>query len=201
MFTGGFTMTTTLFAAPEATVEDLDNVPDNAKAEIVNGKLVLMPPTGIEPGYAGDEIFASLREYARRTRTGRAVGDNKGFLVDLPHRKSFSPDAAYYLGKPTGMKFYEGAPIFAAEVRSENDYGPAAEQEMAAKRADYFACGTQVVWDVDVLGDQESDKIIRVYRASDPKNATIYRSGDVAEAEPALPGWTFPVDNLDDLLE
>ena len=193
-------MTPPLFTAPEATVEDLYGVPDNAKAEIVNGKLVLMPPTGIEPGYAGDEIFVSLREYARRTRRGRAVGDNKGFLVDLPHRKSFSPDAAFYLGKPTGMKFYEGAPIFAVEVRSENDYGPAAEREMAAKRADYFACGTQVVWDVDVRGD-ESGKLIRVYRASDPEHATLYRSGDVAEAEPALPGWRFSVDTLDDLLE
>ena len=193
-------MITPLFAAPEATVEDLYGVPDNAKAEIVNGKLVLMPPTGIEPGYAGDEIFVSLREYARRTRRGRAVGDNKGFLVDLPHRKSFSPDAAYYLGKPTGMKFYDGAPIFAVEVRSENDYGRAAEAEMAAKRADYFACGAQVVWDVDVRGD-ERGKLIRVYRASDPENVTLYRSGDVAEAEPALPGWRFPVDTLDDLLE
>ena len=194
-------MATTLFATPEATIDDLYQVPENAKAEIVNRKLVLMPPTGIEPGYAGDEIFVSLREYARRTKTGRAVGDNKGFRVDLPHRKSFSPDAAYYMGKPTGMKFYEGAPIFAVEVRSEGDYGLTAEQEMADKRADYFAAGTLVVWDVDLLGDDESDKIIRVYRASDPENPTIYRSGEIAEAEPALPEWTFPVDNLDDLLE
>jgi len=50
-----------------------------------------------------------------------------------------------------GMRFASGAPIFAVEVRSENDYGPAAERAMAAKRADYFACGTLVVWDVDLL--------------------------------------------------
>ena len=190
-------MTTPLFSAPEATTEDLYGVPDNAKAEIVNGKLVLMPPTGIEPGYAGDEIFVSLHEYARQTGRGRTVGDDKGFLVDLAHRKSFSPDAALYSGKPTGMRFYEGAPVFAVEVRSENDYGPAAEREMAAKRADYFACGTQVVWDVDIRGDKESGKVIRVYRASDPEKATVYKKGEVAEAEPALPGWRFPVHKLD----
>ena len=46
------------------------------------------------------------------------------------------------------MKFLEGAPVFAVEVRSENDYGAAAEREMAA----------------------------------------IYRRGDTAEAEPAVPG-------------
>ena len=86
------------------------------------------------------------------------MGDNKGFRVDLPHRKSFSPDAAYYLGNPTGMKFYEGAPVFAVEVRSENDYGAMLEIEMAAKRADYFACGTLVVWDVDLKGCQPKQR-------------------------------------------
>jgi len=35
-------------------------------------------------------------------------------------------------------------------VRSENDYGLAAEGELATKRADYFAAGTRVVWDVIV---------------------------------------------------
>ncbi len=90
------------------------------------------------------------------------------------------------------MKYIEGAPIFAVEVRSENDYGDAAEQEMAEKRADYFAAGTLVVWDVDLLGDD----VVRVYRASDPSTPTIYRRGDVAEAEPAVPGWSMPVDDL-----
>ena len=186
-------MPTTLFAAPEATVDDLASVPENAKAELVNGRIVLMPPTGIEPGYAGDEIFVSLRDYAKKTGNGRAVGDNKGFLVNLPHRKSFSPDAAYYLGKPSGMKFNQGGPVFAVEVRSETDCGPIAEREMAEKRADYFACGTLIVWDVDMRGG----KTIRSYGASDPKNPRVFRNGETADAEPAVPGWRFPVDALD----
>jgi Uma2 family endonuclease len=78
-----------------ATIEDLYRLPDNVKAELVGGEIKVMSPTGDEPGYAGDEIFASLRVYVRRTARGRAVGDNKGFRVDLPRRQSFSPDAAY----------------------------------------------------------------------------------------------------------
>lgn len=176
----------------QATIEDLYRVPDDMKAEIVDGELVLMSPTGFEPGYAGDEIYASLREYARWTKSGWAIGDNKGFRVDLPHRSSFSPDAAFYTGPRTGMKFLEGAPIFAAEVRSEGDYGPEAEEAIARKRADYFAAGTLVVWDVDLLREE----VVRVYRASDPDNPTAYRRGEMAEAEPALPGWRMPVDDL-----
>ena len=175
-----------------ATIADLYKVPDHGKAEIVNGERVPMCPTGGAPGYAGDEIFASLREYARRTRRGWAVGDNKAFRVNLPNRESFSPDAAFYVGLPPDMKFFEGAPVFAVEVRSEGDYGPAAEVALAEKRADYFAAGTPVVWDVDLL----SEDVVRVYRADDPGRPTIYRRGDRAEADPALPGWSIPVDDL-----
>lgn len=175
-----------------ATIEDLYRLPDKGKAEIVDGEIIFMAPTGYLPGFAGGEIFASLREYARNRKRGIATPDNVGFAVNLPGRDSFSPDAAYYTGKPTGMKFLEGAPIFAAEIRSENDYGKKAERAIAKKRADYFTAGTQVVWDVDLTGDE----VVKVYRASDPETPTIYHRGEMAEAEPAVPGWKMLVDDL-----
>lgn len=165
------------------------------KAEIINGRVVKFMATGSEPGYAGDEIFASLREFAKRTKIGRAIGDNKAFVVDLPHRKSFSPDAAFHIGKITGMRFYEGAPIFAVEVRSEGDYGKTAERKMAEKRADYFAAGTLIVWDVDILGDD----VIKSYSAENPTEPRIFRRGEIADAEPVLPAWTISVNDLFDL--
>jgi Uma2 family endonuclease len=84
--------------------------------------------------------------------------------------------------------------MFAVEVRSEGDYGPKAEREMATKRADYFAAGTQVVWDVDLL----SDDVVRVYRAESPEQPVIYHRGETAEAAAAVPGWKFAVDELFD---
>src|SRR5205823_9475501 len=116
-----------------ATIEDLYRVPDNRKAELVNGELVLMSPTGDLPHGAAFEIAVSLRQHARRTRTGHAYADNAAFVVNLPNRQSFSPDAAFYTGKRAGMRYLQGAPVFAVEVRSENDYGPAAERAMASK--------------------------------------------------------------------
>ena len=172
-----------------ATIDDLYRVP--GKAELVNGEIVHMSPTGDQPGTAALEIVVSLRQYARRTKRGRAYGDNVGFRVRLPHRESFCPDAAFYTGARTGMKFLEGAPVFAIEVRSEGDYRPAAEREMSAKRADYFAAGTLVVWDVDLLGDD----VVRVYRSTAPDATTVYRRGDTAEAEQAVPGWRMAVDD------
>ena len=173
----------------EATIEDLYKV--KSKAELVNGKIVHLTPAGGLPGYAAREIMMSLWLYEKATRRGHAIGGNTGFLVDLPHRQSFCPDAAFYTGKMT-MKFGDGAPIFAVEVRNKDDYGPRAEREMAQKRADYFAAGTLVVWDVDL----DSEDVVRVYRATAPNDPTVYRRGQLAEAEPALPGWTMPVDEL-----
>ena len=173
----------------EATIEDLYKV--KGKAELVNGEIVLMSPAEFLPHRAAMEITMSLKLYEKATRNGIAIGGNVGFVVDLPHRKSFCPDAGFYTG-PVTMKFGEGAPVFAVEVRNEDDYGSRAERQMVQKRADYFATGALVVWDVDLL----SEDVVRVYRASDPTNPTIYRRGQLAEAEPAVPRWTMPVDDL-----
>jgi Uma2 family endonuclease len=175
----------------EQLIADLYKV--EGKAEIVDGRIVMMSPTGDMPGSAAFAIAGRLREYAKQFG-GRAYGDNVAFLVTLPNRKSFSPDAAYYTGPRTRMKFLSEAPIFAVEVRSENDYGPRAEREVSKKRTDYFAAGSKVVWDVDLL----SDDVVRVYRADSPDKPAIYRRGETAEAEPAVPGWKFSVDELFD---
>jgi Uma2 family endonuclease len=63
---------------------------------------------------------------------------------------------------------------------------------MKDKRSDYFEAGTQIVWDVDL----RSDDVVRAYRADDPAEPTIFRRGELADAEPFLPGWTIPVDEL-----
>ncbi len=182
-------MSTVTDALTEQLIAELYKVP--GKAEIVGGRIVMMSPTEDTPWSVSGEIYVSLRAYARQFG-GRAYGDNAAFLVDLPHRKSFSPDAAYYTGPRTGMKFLSEAPVFAVEVRSENDYGKTAELEMADKRADYFAAGAKVVWDVNPLGED----VVCKCSADSPDAPTVYRKGQIAEAEPAVPGWTFPVDEL-----
>jgi len=164
-----------------ATIEDLYRVKE--KAELVNGAIVVMSPTGYLPGHAAGAILISLWEHARRTRSGRAIGDGVAFLVDLPERQSFCPDVAFHTGEKTGMKFLEGAPAFAVEVRSEGDYGPAAERAIAEKRRDYFAAGTHVVWNVNLL----SEAVIRTHRSKAAETPVVHRRREVANAEPAVP--------------
>lgn len=174
-----------------ATLDDLYRTP--GKAELIGGRIVEFMATGRTPNRVAFRIARSLDDHAEQTGKGEAYTDNMGFAIpELPSgRESFAPDASYYDGPMPAnpMRFIEGAPTFAAEVRSENDDGDATEAEMAEKRADYFAAGTLVVWDVDPLAE-----CIHVYRASDPGQPTTYRRGQVAEAEPAVPGWRVAVD-------
>src|SRR5439155_10822850 len=103
-------------------------------------------PTGHRPNRVAGRIFRSLDDYAAASGRGVAYTDNMGFAVPelSSGRQSFSPDAAYFLGSlpSDDMDFVTGAPALAIEVRSKGDYGDAAEDELAAKRADYFKAGT-----------------------------------------------------------
>jgi hypothetical protein len=64
---------------------------------------------------------------------------------------------------------------------------------MAAKRADYFAAGTLVVWDVDLLSE---DVVCKFVTPGADKPAAVFRRSEIADAEPAVPGWRMAVDDL-----
>jgi len=174
-----------------ATLEDLYRVKE--KAELIDGRIVYQMATGSLPGRVGGRIYRSLDDYVEQIGKGEAYPDGVGFAVGLlpSGRESFAPDAAYHRGPfpENPMRFIEAAPTFAAEIRSENDYGDAAEEAMAEKRTDYFTAGTLVVWDVDPVNER-----IHVYRSTSPSQPVTYTRGQLAEAEPAVPGWTVSVD-------
>lgn len=175
-----------------ATIDDLRRT--KLKAEIVNGELLVIGPSGHRPARAAGKILISLHMHMERHGGGEGFGARLAYIVDLPHRQAICPDVSWYTGSTAGVGYPRGAPIFAVEVRDWIDHGDEAERRMAAKRADYFAAGTLVVWDVDVL----REKLIRAYRPNDPEHPAVYRGGDTADAEPAVPGWRFPVDELFD---
>lgn len=176
--------------AREATLEDLLDV--DGRAELIDGEIVAVTPTGHRPNRSARRITVSLDAYETAHGGGCAVGEGTGFVLRTPRTQVLSPDAAWWPGTVIEPGQIDGAPAFAAEVRSESDYGPAAERAMAIKRSLYFAAGTQVVWDVDVV----REGCIRAYHAERPESPIVYRRGDVADAEPAVPGWRFPVDAL-----
>jgi Uma2 family endonuclease len=178
-------------ATARATLDDLTRV--EGKAELIGGRIVTYMASGHRPSRVAFRIGRSLDDHCDTTGRGIAYGDGIGFAVPelSTGRESFSPDASYYTGPlPTNeMRFIAGPPDFAVEVRSENDYGPVAEVEMAEKRAEYFEAGTRVVWDVDPIA-----RVVRSYRSDG--TITEFAVGTEANAEPAVPGWQISLDWL-----
>ncbi len=180
-------------AAVPATLDDLMRT--EGKAELIGGRIVQYMATGHRPSRLAARIFRSLDDHAEATGRGLAYTDNVGFAVPelTSGRQSFSPDTSYYLGPlpANEMDFVGGPPTLAVEVRSKSNYGPSAEVELAAKRADYFEAGTTVVWDVDL-----DAQVVRSYPAMTPEQPTVFALGQIAHAEPAVPGWTLATDHI-----
>jgi Uma2 family endonuclease len=176
-----------------ATLDDLYRF--DGKAELIDARIVPLMLTGRRPNRVAFHIVRSLDDYAQANGRGEAYTANMGFAVPVlaSGRESFSPDASYFLGPfpANEMRFVVGAPLFAIEVRSENDYGNAADLARAAKRFDYFEAGTLVVWDVDPI----ADRIVK-YRFDAPDQPEVFDRGRVADAEPAVPNWSMSVDAI-----
>ncbi|HLX64702.1 MAG TPA: Uma2 family endonuclease [Planctomycetota bacterium] len=175
------------------TLEDLYR--EDGKAELIGGRIVRMMATGFLPGRIACRILYSLEAFSRQSKTGYALCDNVGYAVKqlASGRQSFSPDVSFYSGKlqQNLIRFIEGPPTFAVEIRSENDYTQSGDFERAAKRADYFEAGTLVVWDVDTLA-----KSIHSYKITAPYSPVTFHISDTADAEPAVPGWSMALDQI-----
>jgi Uma2 family endonuclease len=176
-----------------ATIDDLYHT--EGRAELINGRIVHLGPNGWLTGRIVGRIAHSLSDHAESIGQGEVHTSTIAYVVGplASGRRSFSPSTSYYLGPlPVNpMSFIEGPPTLAVEVRSEGDYGPTAEEELAAKRADYFEAGTKVVWDVDPLAE-----VIYIYRAGASDRPQVLHRGDVADAEPAVEGWRIEVDRV-----
>lgn len=175
-----------------ATLDDWATQPTEGQVELVDGQLWQLPLHGGWVGYVvGNIVFALLRFVEERDEESALVGMSRlGYVVDLPHRKSFCADASYMPRPFEKWNDYPiGAPRFAVEVRDLEMQGGNGDAYHAAKRADYFAAGAEVVWDVNPW----VRTVAKYVRGQDAP--VIWHDGDEADAdaEPAVPGWRIAI--------
>ncbi|MBD2103296.1 Uma2 family endonuclease [Leptolyngbya sp. FACHB-261] len=116
----------------------------------VEGKLVIMPPTGGETGKRNGDIFGQLWSWNRQQKLGVAFDSLTGFR--LPNGADRSPDTAWVkldrwqaLTPEQRQKFPPLAPDFVVELRSASDD----LKPLQTKMQEYLSNGVRLGWLID----------------------------------------------------
>src|SRR3990170_5661980 len=110
--------------AQTITAQQLFEMPEHERFELVQGELVPMSPPGFDHGCIVLDIAATLRGFVQAGKLG-LVAVEAGFCVSHDPDTVRSPDVAFVRAEripPGGVRaFFQGAPDLAVEVISPSD--------------------------------------------------------------------------------
>jgi len=162
---------------------------DGVRRELVNGRIIEMPPAGGIHGKIVSILVWFMVEYVRHTGTGEIVSGDTGFVLHVPGdpERVRAPDIGFISrsrlaegGMPES--FISGAPDLAVEVLSPSE----ASVDVQQKVRDYFDAGARLVW---LIAPQA--RTVTVYRADG--SARLLRDQDALDGEDVLPGFSIPL--------
>jgi Uma2 family endonuclease len=154
------------------------------------GKIVIMPPVGLESSDHELEVGTQLRIWAKRDGRGRAFGASAAYI--LPSRAAYAPDASWVsysqlakLSKDEKSKFPHLVPEFIVEVRSPSDRLP----RVKAKMQEWIDNGVQLAWFID--GNRHS---VTIYRPAREPEELIHP--DVVAGEGPVKGFRLKMADI-----
>lgn len=171
------------------TEDELANLPDDGKYELVDGELDYMPPAFPEHGKTTFKFGLKIGNFVERRKLGDCFDGQTGFWMKSGNLRSpdisfVSPARAAALKHPD-REFFVGAPDLAVETLSGSDR----PKRIAEKLRDYFESGARLVWLLD-----KPSKTVRVHR--DPENCITLGPRDMLSGEDVLPGFKIRVAKL-----
>lgn len=163
--------------------------------ELIEGRLVRMPPTGGGHGRASVKLSRALDAFVEQHSLGCVTGAETGFVISPPGEPEtvLAPDVAYVRAEhvpardtPEWDAFWRVAPDLVAEITSPSQFRP----EMAEKARLWLRAGTRLVW---VIWPAPSQRQVDVWRPGADQPVATLGADDTLDGMDVLPGLTLPI--------
>lgn len=173
------------------TGEELLDMGDIGPCELIDGRIVPMPPAGGDHGIIELELGSELRQFVKQHRLGwTAVGETGIYIRRSPDRIR-GADVVFVSTERAqerpGKGFLDVAPDLVVEILSPSDRW----QEMRQKLEDYFSIGVRWVWVVE-----PENRAIVVHRSL--TDLTVLGEADTLRGEGVLEGFAMAVSDVFD---
>jgi Uma2 family endonuclease len=170
------------------TAEDLIDLPDGHKYELVKGVLLTMSPSGFNHGRVTMNLSAFLASYIKANNLGVACAAETGFKLEHNPDTVLAPDFAFISKeRPVqhSLGFLEMAPDLAVEVMSSTKTRRKAE----TKATQWLSFGVQSVWLVSC-----QQKTVEVISANGSKK--MFTESDELVDDAVVPGFRVSVSEI-----
>lgn len=169
------------------TVKDLETLQaqhSDYRWELVDGKIIVMSPSGYESDEVAFRVGGKLWNWVEPRQLGRVTGASAGFNL----ANTRTPDVAFVRADrlPQAPRGYATIPPdLMVEVKSPTD----SVEELRAKIEEFLAQGTVV----GILVNPD-DHTVAIYRLN--QAPVVLRDGDRLTVPDVLPGWEVPIAEL-----
>jgi Uma2 family endonuclease len=177
--------------ATRYTPDDLLEMPDGERYELVDGQLVERP-MGAEADWVAVELVTLLRNHVVQRKLGYVFGSSTGYQCFRDDRRKLRrPDGSFIAtGRLPGNRIPKGhikiAPDLVIESLSPRDI----YYQVDAKIHEYLDAGVRLIWVVN-----PDNRTVKVYAAGST-SPTELSDGDELTGDDVLPGFRCAVTEL-----
>ncbi|MBI5304335.1 MAG: Uma2 family endonuclease [Chloroflexi bacterium] len=178
------TIIETAQAKTKITGEELLEMGDIGRCELIEGEIINIAPTGEMHGIVEFNLGGEIRAFVRQHKLGRVSGGEVGIFIRRMPDTVRGADIVFISNERLANRgksgFLDVAPDLIVEVLSPDDRW----NQVTRKLEDYFSIGVRLVWVVD-----PENEIVHAYRAL--TDIRCFGIEDTLTGDDVLPGFTI----------